>query len=267
MPAIRAYSAARYVIGAHYESTARKLFQIAFGSDSSVYVSFPYFRPGAGTFGEVHLGSGTGHGESIRVGRSFLGSTHQIKYSHHPSGQAHFSLSGKVRADVKKSSVPLADVDGHLFTFMVQGIPHFDAVAEKDKGTKKRGVVLFGSQSLRPKALKFLGLLYPKSALAGMVHQPDPGVWMNVVAPDGSSRLGLLLQTPISSPGGPQFLMITSESIPLINAQQEVFYSLLGGFDPPNTALERSSATSFLMFIYPSPKSGIEIENAIAQGF
>lgn len=255
MPSIRAYTAERYVIGARTNNGTYKLFQISFGSDSSIYVTFPYFLSAAGQFGKVNLDLGSGYGESVRIGDDFLASAHQVKYSHHPTGQAHFSLSGKVKSTIQKVSVPLHKNDGHVFTVMLQGVPHFQEATSQDKGTKKRGVVTFSLEDRPTDAIKFLGRLHPQRSLARMVQQREPTPWMKVISPDGSIRPGLLLWTPITKDGERYFLMLTAERIPQICAQQEVFLSLIGGLDSPEIALDRKKSTSFLMFIYPSAAS------------
>jgi hypothetical protein len=249
---INVYSAKRYVIGIRTSISSKKLFQIVFAKDGSLFVTFPYYCAGAGRLGLVELNPNLEYPTSLDIGKNFLATVHYVKYSHHPTGRAHFSLSGKTSSKIGKQSVPLTDVNGHLFTVMIQGFNCFNAITTKDKGDKDRGVVIFSFDDVPVKATKFLGMLYPERTIKRIVRHHNESAWMKVVAPDGSIRIGLLLDTPILRGQERYFLMLTAESIETICAQQEVFISLLGGFDAPSISLEHQHSTSFLMFIYPN---------------
>ena len=252
MGPVHVYSAERYVIGIRTPSSSRKLFQVVFARDGSLFVTFPYYRTGSGRLGIVHLDPTLTYPTSITVGDNFPATANYVKYSHHPTGRAHFSLSGKISSRVGKQASPLADANGHVFTVMLQGVEYFDAVSSKDKGDKKRGVALFPFESTSVEAVKFLGMLYPERMITRMVRHQAPSPWMNVIAPDRSMRPGLLLNTPLVKDGQRYFLMLSAERIKTICAQQDVFINLMGGFDMPEIALNRSKPTSYLMFIYPS---------------
>lgn len=45
--------------------------------------------------------------------------------------------------------------------------------------------------------------------------------------------------------------MLVVEKVQYICKGQEVFMSFMGGFDPPNVALNHNVPITFLMFIYP----------------
>jgi hypothetical protein len=93
-----AYKADRYVIAVRTTSGSRKLFQIVCALDGSLYVTFPYYKSGGGQMGEVTLDADRKYPGSLTVGDDFSVSTHYVKYSHHPSGYAQFSLTGKVQS-------------------------------------------------------------------------------------------------------------------------------------------------------------------------
>jgi len=197
MGTVHVYAASRYVVGVKTPSSSRKLFQVVFGKDGSLFVAFPYYRSGSGRLGLVHLDPTISYPTSLTVGDNFAATAHYVKYSHHPTGRAHFSQTGKVMPTVGKQASPLYDAKGHVFTVMLQGVDCFDAVSPRDKGDRKRGVVVFPFENAPVVGIKFLGMVYPERIVAQMVRHRDPTPWMKVVAPDGSVRPGLLLNTPL----------------------------------------------------------------------
>jgi len=265
VPVVRAYGSERYVVGAKTTHGSSKLFQIAFGSDASLYVAFPYISAVPGQFGRVHLkpGEGSGAKTTIQTGPDFMATEHHVKYSHHPSGRAHFSLSGKVRPIIYRDAVPLHAHEGHLFTVMLQGLSKYSAATPKDRGTTKRGVVMFGFQDAPTEALKYLGMLYSERTLARRIHMPGKSPWLKVIKPDGTLSIGIVLATPIVGRSQRMFLLLSAERIPIVSKNNEAFLSMLGGFDPPEIALNPDNPTSFLTFFYPSSTSYEDLQNKL----
>lgn len=105
---INVVSAERYVVVAETDCGHRKIFQILFSKkDGSLFVTFPYLKGCSARVGTLVMPKGVGYHEQFHVGKDFPVSAHLVKYSHHPSGQAHFSLTGKVRTTIKKDSMRL----------------------------------------------------------------------------------------------------------------------------------------------------------------
>lgn len=251
---VRAYGAERYVIACKSPGGSSKIFQIAFAkSDSSLFVTFPYLRDEPGRVGLVHLPVGKTYPTDLTVGHDFPVTSHAVKYSHHPSGRAHFSLSGKVRASIGKDAVPLSGAEGHIFTIQAQGMHRFDPLLASDVGNRKRGVIPFGFAQDLPAATKFTAFLYSEAECRRrFVQAGNESPWFLAKVPDGTSRLGILLATPFSHEGQRHFLMLTVEERSAFCAEQEVWLSLMGGFDPPDRATDHDQPTSFLMCIYPA---------------
>jgi len=252
MRRLNAYIAERYVIAVRTTSGSRKLFQIVPSkSDGSLYITFPYYKHGGGQMGEVQLAANETYPSGLTVGDGFSVSTHYVKYSHHPSGLAQFSLSGKVRSSVRKASVPLSDASGHLFTFMVQGLDKFDVKEPEEKGKLKRGLVEFGLDCDESQSLKFVGHYYSERELAARTTFNSDMPWMLAVKPDGSRVMALALATTYFHNGERRYLMLSAERVQQITKSQEVFMCFMGGFDPPDVAFNHSVPSTFLMFIYP----------------
>ena len=126
--------------------------------DVSLFVSVPYANLGAGRVGVIECPPGDP--ESVMFGESAPVTSHSVKYSHHPDGEAHFSLDGKVFTRIRKKAVPLTAAAGHLFTVMVQGLDRFEDLNQKDVATSKRGIVPMPVHEGPIEALKFVGHLY-----------------------------------------------------------------------------------------------------------
>lgn len=201
--------------------------------------------------GEVQLDANADYSAGLIVGDGFSVSTHYVKYSHHPSGLAQFSLSGKVKSVVRKASVPLSNASGHIFTFMVQGLDRFDVRKPDEKGTLKRGLVEFGLDCDPSQSLKFVGHYYSQRELAARAVFNSDTPWLMGVTPDGRRVMSLALATTYFHNGERRFLMLSAEVVPRITESQEVFISFMGGFDPNDVVDNHGVPTSFLMFIYP----------------
>jgi hypothetical protein len=201
--------------------------------------------------GEVQVDANKTYPSDLTVGDGFSVSTHYVKYSHHPSGLAQFSLSGKIRSSVRKTSVPLSDASGHLFTFMVQGLDKFEVKGPEEKGKSKRGLVEFGLDCDESQSLKFVGHYYSESEFAARATFNSDMPWLMGVTPDGRRVMSLGLATTYFHNGERRYLLLSAERVPQITKSQEVFMWFMAGFDPPDIALDHSVPTSFLMFIYP----------------
>ena len=90
-----------------HKGTRRKLFQVLFAKDGSVFVNFPYFRHRIGLLAAATI-PGDGKAETqvdLKIGGKVA--SHLVKYSHHPDGRAHFSQDGKIYTAIKRESIPL----------------------------------------------------------------------------------------------------------------------------------------------------------------
>lgn len=99
-----------------------KVLQVAWGKDGSVYVTFPYFRHRTGLLSAT-TSPATGHPVSlVNLEQRAKITSHRIKYSHHPTGRAHFNQPGKTTSEIGRQSVKLAGQEGHLFTVLINGL-------------------------------------------------------------------------------------------------------------------------------------------------
>jgi hypothetical protein len=119
---VEAFRSERIIVTLQIGSKRHKIFQLFFGRDRSLYVSFPYFRHRTGILAAATIPANgqTTSQVNLQIGGKIA--SHLVKYSHHPDGRAHFSQDGRVRTEIKRQSVALDQQWGHIFTVQVQGI-------------------------------------------------------------------------------------------------------------------------------------------------
>lgn len=243
------YDADSYVIACRTPTYSTKLFQIRFGADGSLFVTLPYYRGVPGRLGLINIPSTLTFPANLTIGENCPVTSHDVKYSHHPSGRAHFSQTGKVLSKVGKDAVRLGAANGHIFSVMAQGLSHFKKQNPAEKATKKRGIVAFGVDG-EPEAVKFVAHLYPHSECARRFHFPNDLPWMLIQSADFKG-IGILLKTPYREKDESFNLLLTMAEIPRVTQDSEVFLSVLGGFDEPSHARDLARDTSFLICMYP----------------
>ena len=246
-----AVDAKAYVICAEFSGNTYKVFRITCEHNGSIYVNFPYIPDGGALLGEVTLGTDMVYPGTLRVGPDFATTVHKVKYAHHPDGEAHFSQSGKILTRVRRKAVPFDHATGHLFTVMVEGVVGFNELPARATPSRKAQVIPFGFNGPM-NSIKFVGMLYTKREWASMASYGDSSApWLPVVRPDGGRGVGIALTTKARRQGEPLYLLVSAfarESTFVEHAVQLVF---MGGFDPPDTALDHTRPTSYLMLLHP----------------
>jgi hypothetical protein len=241
-----------YVIGADTPVGLRKLLQvICTANDGSIYVAFPYAQLGAGTIGVARIDPAPNVPRTITVGHDFPATVHTVKYAHHASGQAHFSLDGKIFTQIRREAAPLNEVNGHLFSVMLQGFNQFEPLDPGKRNKKRRSTVVLALSDAAQPAVKIVGRLYREDRAPLAALHDVPGSTGYSVATEHGVVPGVLLLTSLRSGGRRWFLLITMESIPLINHQGEAFMTFMGGFDHECVAFDHSLPLECLMFFYP----------------
>lgn len=254
---VTALSATRYIVACKTKREYKKLFQIGFTkSDSSLIVCFPYFRQCAGIVGVATLAPNLSYPTTFTIGKHFPATNHAVKYSHHPSGRAHFSLTGKVTSSVGRSSVPLSVASGHTFTVMLQSLGNFKNVGPTDAKAKDRQVIPYRVDQDDIFALKFVGHIWREAELAKRVLATKAATpWLRLLAPDGSVKQGILMATPIQYENQRSFIAMSMEHIPYISKDKGFMFSFMGGFDAPSVGYDNTKETSFLLAMYPAPSA------------
>lgn len=248
---LKAYGGDRVVIGVRNSDIHKKIFQINFKSkDGSLFVAVPYANLGTGRVGVVECPPG--NPDSLLFGENAPVTTHAVKYSHHPDGEAHFSQDGKVLTRIRKKAVSLSAAQGHLFTLMVQGLHLFDDLTDKDVASPKRGIVAMPVRDGPIAALKFVAHLHSAGHFASRLQTPKmESPLMPMIKSDGQRIFGVVLATRLRDSNHQYLLVVTVEEIGAIATHTDLNVWLMGGFDCPDSVFDHSKPMSFLMMMYP----------------
>jgi hypothetical protein len=225
-----------------------KAFQVVFSDDGGLYIAFPYFRHRTGILCAAHIPA-TGTPESqVNLERGGKVTSHLVKYSHHASGEALFSQTGKIITAIRRKSIALDKQHGHLFSLLVQGLQALDVAHPlKDAVTSsKRAIVDFAMEP--PEAVKFVGRWFDVNKLRFNNPTPTIGPTIPMVDPDGRETNACMVASPVQN--ARHVLAITCEPIPKLGPDPEIFV-FYGGFDPVEVMNDLTKEAGFLAFLYP----------------
>jgi hypothetical protein len=225
-----------------------KAFQIVFGRDGSLFITFPYFKHRVGLLSSSSIpATGTRRSE-VNLEKGGKVTSHLVKYSHHTDGTAHFSQTGKIITAVKRQSIALDKQHGHIFSLLIQGIHALDVADPiKDSGVSpKRTVVDF--QVEPSDAIKFVGRWFDVNKLRFDNPTPTIGPTLLTRDRDGVQRNACLFAGQHAN--ARHVLAITCEKIPTLGAEPERFL-FYGGFDPSEIMTDPKEPAGFLAFLYP----------------
>ena len=109
---VKAFTSKKIVLTIQVGTVRYKVFQVVFPTDGSLFVTFPYFRHRTGILAAATIPANgqTSSQVDLQVGGKIA--SHDVKYSHHTDGRAHFSQAGKVFTVVKRQSIALEKYQG-----------------------------------------------------------------------------------------------------------------------------------------------------------
>jgi len=239
----------------------RKILQLVFDkADGSIYVAFPYFQHREGIVSlATHPAGAPSSDVEFKVGGRVA--THLVKYTHHASGEALFSQTGKVRSLIRKQSVPLSEVYGHLFTVHIQGLRSFKVADARDDGDRspnpKRTMLTNNWTGDVPDSYKYVARVYAWEALKADLA-PGSRIHPNMrLVGDGRALDAFTCAPPIGLPGDGRVVIVTCEPTARLDRTRQSSLVFLGGFDPYDRVNDLNQPSTFLAFSYP-------IENAQA---
>src|SRR4051812_32816480 len=140
----------RHIVSFGWNGGAVKLCQVQF-HHTGIFVHFPYHPDVEGIVSRVHVPPGGEGTHSLEPGGAIT--SHKVKYSHHISGNAHFSQDGKVRTSVRGSAAELSADGGHIFSLDVQGLSSFRDFTTADYYGGKYGRGYFELQGEEPESV------------------------------------------------------------------------------------------------------------------
>ncbi|HEY7406274.1 MAG TPA: hypothetical protein VIB39_22295 [Candidatus Angelobacter sp.] len=241
------------VIAVQAGSQRHKLFNVVFGKDGSLYVGLPYFSYQAGIVASATIPGNQKMTNDVNLQIGGKISSHLVKYSHHWSGTALFSQDGKVRSEIRRQSVPLTMLRGHIFSIIIQGLENFSlADPAKDRGlSKKRAVVNFALEDHKASgAIKIVGRWFDHHRLSFSQTSPNiVGPAIATVDSAGKTANGFILASP--SVNAQHVLILNCYQIDSVSPKSSLmlFY---GGFSPESVMSDTSKEAGFLTCLYPA---------------
>ncbi len=250
---LKAFRSERIVVTIKAGTVKRKVLQIIFSRDNSVYVNFPYFRHRVGLLASATIPAN--HPGPVDVNLEIGGkiASHLVKYSHHPDGRAHFSQDGKVRTEIRRQSLALDEQEGHMFTVMLHGLNAFDNADPVDaEPGPKRTTITFDVPGDDPQltAFKLVGRWYDVGSLQwGGTLQSTVGPIVAVGQTNGKQMYAFAIANPRED--ARHVLLLTCEPISPLGPDTEMLL-FLGGFDSKEVVNDRTKDSGFLAFLYPA---------------
>ena len=224
----------------------RRLAKVKFADDGSIYVFFPGFVSSEGVLCRAKLLAGTSYPTNLDLSDGGRVTSHLVKYAHHPDGEAHFSQDGKIKTEVRRKSVPLADQVGHLFTIQAQDFASFPPLS-----SVRKKQVTFNLPN-DASAIKLTAWRFPLSGLTRPEETVEgAGPMVGVQTSDGVDRVGLFVLPPEGMPFDDVVLFLSVEITPLLSADKASHLMFMGAFDHPSVAVNHAADTEFIAFAYP----------------
>jgi hypothetical protein len=251
---INPFWAKRFTVCARIGKNCYKLFQVLFPNDKDVvYINFPYFPISEGIAAVATLHGNGRSNQQLELNREGRLTSHLVKYTHPADGMAHFSQDGKVRSELRKQSVPLADLDGHMFSAHFSGITQFtklDGPYPSLNRTTNGGIVLNLDQD--PGWIKVMGFWHTRQQAA---RQFQNYAVNGVIGPMIGDDLGY--STAFLGPwnkgsGGNAILVLQSQTLPNFDPGNSPMQLFIGGFDTDYKVNDLFQDSSVLTFKYPA---------------
>jgi hypothetical protein len=245
----------RYIIAVQTASHRSKVFQIMFQKkDGSLFINFPYYEHNEGIVSLITWSPNNPPPVDLSLELGGKITSHLVKYSHHPTGRAHFSQNGKVLTAIKKQSVPIDEVAGHEFTIQLQGLGSFQQLEPEHEmltPSPKRTTLKFSFGAEEPEAVKFVGFWYSQQAISRSLTSGTIGKLMELNTPNGKTFRAFICSAPHGHAGDEKILAVACQAIPRLDKNEETCLTFIGGFDRPEIVNNLNQTTSFLALSYP----------------
>ncbi len=255
---LRFVAAERAVVVVSTTLATYKLCQIVFGkADGSVFVTFPYFKRTEGIVSRIEIPAGAKPPFTFDLAEYGRTTSHLVKFSHHASGEALFSQSGKVRTEIRRASFPLANTIGHLFDLHAFWLSGFE-VLEPGKVKGRRPYLRFIFEGDPPPGVVVAAQWRRKRDIEANLDPPDG--FAGPRASVKSRRTGavgqvVFLGQPKGWPLRDHLLMVECYRSALTKGQgDDPMFVFLGGWDPhevPDASVEVQQS-GCLTCLYPA---------------
>lgn len=246
------WACTKAVIGLALPTGWIRICQLVFGSDGSIYIGWPDFRPTDGILSLVRLDQNGATAKTVEFLREGKVTSHLVKYSHHPSGRVHFSQSGKVRTEIyRQARFPLDGPIGRMLEVCAnRPADGFDVVKKAKRG---RPHLLFQCRA-SPSAITLLFEWRRKADVAkwngGKALGPKAKLFHK---PSGAECSAFFVGQPRSLPFQDHVLVVTFRKSPSFVGIEGPAVVLRGGADSDEVPRPGDLAppSEFLAAFYP----------------
>ncbi|MFA5014199.1 MAG: hypothetical protein WC549_01475 [Actinomycetota bacterium] len=240
------------------EEKKYQIFQIILSErDGSIYITFPYYKHSKGLVSLTKFPKGGRNIENLSLienGSKGKVTSYRVKVSHHISGYANFSLTGKIFNIIRKKSIKLDKFSGHLFTVQFQGLEDFK---ERIMNKKNRHYIDYDIGSGEIEAFKIVGFWYSPEEIKKRLKDISYEILKNnynsvrYKSEDGSEgKMDYIVSNCERTKE--YWLYIYCRGLKRIDYDSYSTLTFLGGFDPPEIANDLTQDTYFISMIYPA---------------
>lgn len=239
----------------------RQLCQIGYGSDGSIRVAWPYVAVKEGIVSEIAMpGDGTSHNVELHERGRFT--SQLVKFSHHTSGRAQFSLTGKVRSEVGRQSFRLDGPIGRVFELTIVFPAAFKPLPRLKKD---RLYVNFTGKTEFPDALQIRGEWRRKSETVAAAHSRSGSIGpatMRLHKPTGELAPVAFLSPPLECSIKDHLMFVTCHPISLPSGVDKPGIIFMGAFEPHEGAAPSAETVRFLTAMFPTTSTE-EVRRAV----
>lgn len=250
---LRSYAndSATIVIG--HADDWHQIAQLGFAADGSFHVTWPYLPVSHGVVAEVTFPVEDGRQVKVDLTASGRFTAQRVKYSHHASGIAQFSLTGKVRNDVRRHSFPLTGPIGLLFQLQCHSISQFKPLVRLKP---KRLYLSFMLTDKLPEAFLVRAGWHRKNDILDNI---EGGGNVGPIAPYRQRRTGeqgpmTFWSPPLDSPLASRLVGLIGDPVSMPEGATNAGLVLIGGLDPhevPAGTRELKPVRGGLAAMYP----------------
>ncbi len=239
-----------------------KIFKLIFNKkDGSIFLTLPRLKNTEGilSYSEIPAGS---RNADVSMKQSGTATSHIVKYSHHPDGTAHFSLTDKVRTEIRKKSEELMKYDGHFCSITIQSpsalILDELTIGEEEIYTpmysSKDQTIAFNFDYEESVAFKFIFYYFPVENYESYIKIPKDWIWyepgLSAINENGEFLEQIFFISSTKEAIGAKHVMMV-RAAPVTKVSKEPRISFIGGFDPGNKQKDLEVALGFLALSYP----------------
>lgn len=218
-----------------------RLAKLIFASDGGLYIHCIGYPHTNGVVTVRRIGSGVVT-ESVELGGVGAYSvSHVVKYSHHRSGMALFSLDGKVKSFARRQALPLDVQRGHLCSLSVAPVSSFAPFRRKANSVEVRMDLPADRDDV-----KLVFYRYSLHDSASWVGTDSDGRFVRQFPSGNTAQLAC---GPAEYPMADIAVAVAARPSDVTSDRPYLLF--VGGFDRPDSTRNSAQDLEFLMYAYP----------------